>query len=384
MNVSKDIRYIGVNDHAIDLFEGQYTVPNGMAYNSYVILDEKVAVMDTVDQNFGDEWLKNLEEELEGRKPDYLIVQHMEPDHSANIARFMEVYPETFVIASRMAFTMMKGYFGNDYADRRIAVGEGDKLSLGRHKLTFITAPMVHWPEVIMTYDATDKVLFSADAFGKFGALDVEEDWACEARRYYIGIVGKYGQQVQALLAKAAGLDIQMICPLHGPVLTENLGYYINLYDIWSSYRPEDEGVLIAYTSIYGHTKAAVELLAEKLKEKGGPKVAVADLARDDMAEAVEDAFRYSKLVLATTTYNADVFPYMKEFIHHLTERNYQNRTVGLIESGSWAPQAAKVMTKMLEESKGITFTDTTVKILCAMNEENKQQINALAEELVK
>jgi len=384
MNVSKDIRYIGVNDHAIDLFEGQYTVPNGMAYNSYVILDEKVAVMDTVDQNFGDEWLKNLEEALEGRKPDYLIVQHMEPDHSANIARFMEVYPETFVIASRMAFTMMKGYFGNDYADRRIAVGEGDKLSLGRHKLTFITAPMVHWPEVIMTYDATDKVLFSADAFGKFGALDVEEDWACEARRYYIGIVGKYGQQVQALLAKAAGLDIQMICPLHGPVLTENLGYYINLYDIWSSYRPEDEGVLIAYTSIYGHTKAAVELLAEKLKEKGCPKVAVADLARDDMAEAVEDAFRYSKLVLATTTYNADVFPYMKEFIHHLTERNYQNRTVGLIESGSWAPQAAKVMTKMLEESKGITFTDTTVKILCAMNEENKQQINALAEELVK
>ena len=384
MNVSKDIRYIGVNDHAIDLFEGQYTVPNGMAYNSYVILDEKVAVMDTVDQNFGDEWLKNLEEALEGRKPDYLIVQHMEPDHSANIARFMEVYPEAFVIASRMAFSMMKGYFGQDYADRRIAVGEGDKLSLGRHKLTFVTAPMVHWPEVIMTYDATDKVLFSADAFGKFGALDVEEDWACEARRYYIGIVGKYGQQVQALLAKAAGLDIQMICPLHGPVLTENLGYYINLYDIWSSYRPEDEGVLIAYTSIYGHTKAAVELLAEKLKEKGCPKVAVADLARDDMAEAVEDAFRYSKLVLATTTYNADVFPYMKEFIHHLTERNYQNRTVGLIESGSWAPQAAKVMTKMLEESKGITFTDTTVKILCAMNEENKQQINALAEELVK
>jgi len=384
MNVSKDIRYIGVNDHEIDLFEGQYTVPNGMAYNSYVILDEKVAVMDTVDQNFGDEWLKNLEEALEGRKPDYLIVQHMEPDHSANIARFMEVYPEAFVIASRMAFSMMKGYFGQDYADRRIAVGEGDKLSLGRHKLTFVTAPMVHWPEVIMTYDATDKVLFSADAFGKFGALDVEEDWACEARRYYIGIVGKYGQQVQALLAKAAGLDIQMICPLHGPVLTENLGYYINLYDIWSSYRPEDEGVLIAYTSIYGHTKAAVELLAEKLKEKGCPKVAVADLARDDMAEAVEDAFRYSKLVLATTTYNADVFPYMKEFIHHLTERNYQNRTVGLIESGSWAPQAAKVMTKMLEESKGITFTDTTVKILCAMNEENKQQINALAEELVK
>ena len=384
MKVSKDIRYIGVNDHAIDLFEGQYIVPNGMAYNSYVILDEKIAVMDTVDQNFGDEWLQKLEAELGGRKPDYLIVQHMEPDHSANIARFMEVYPEAMVVASRMAFTMMKGYFGEDYADRRLIVGEGDKLSLGAHKLTFVTAAMVHWPEVIMTYDSTDKVLFSADAFGKFGALDVEEDWACEARRYYIGIVGKYGPQVQALLAKAAGLDIQIICPLHGPVLTENLGYYINLYDIWSSYRPEDEGVLIAYTSIYGHTKDAVELLAEKLKEKGCPKVAMADLARDDMAEAVEDAFRYSKMVLATTTYNGDIFPFMKEFIHHLTERNYQNRMVGMIENGSWAPQAAKIMTRMLEESKNLTFAETTVKIMCAMNEMNKQQIEALADELVK
>jgi len=384
MKVSKDIRYIGVNDHAVDLFEGQYIVPNGMAYNSYVILDEKIAVMDTVDRNFGDEWIEKLEAELGGRKPDYLIVQHMEPDHSANIARFMEVYPEAMVIASRMAFTMMKGYFGEDYANRRLIVGEGDKLSLGEHKLTFVTAAMVHWPEVIMTYDSTDKVLFSADAFGKFGALDVEEDWACEARRYYIGIVGKYGPQVQALLAKASGLDIQIICPLHGPVLTENLGYYINLYDIWSSYRPEDEGVLIAYTSIYGHTKDAVELLAEKLKEKGCPKVAVADLARDDMAEAVEDAFRYSKMVLATTTYNGDIFPFMKEFIHHLTERNYQNRMVGMIENGSWAPQAAKIMTKMLAESKNLTFAETTVKIMCAMNEMNKQQIEALADELVK
>ena len=384
MEVSKDIRYIGVNDHAIDLFEGQYIVPNGMAYNSYVILDEKIAVMDTVDRNFGDEWLQKLEAELGGRKPDYLIVQHMEPDHSANIARFMAEYPEAMVVASRMAFTMMKGYFGEDYTDRRLIVGEGDKLSLGAHKLTFVTAAMVHWPEVIMTYDSTDKVLFSADAFGKFGALDVEEDWACEARRYYIGIVGKYGPQVQALLAKASGLDIQIICPLHGPVLTENLGYYINLYDIWSSYRPEDEGVLIAYTSIYGHIKDAVELLAEKLKEKGCPKVAVADLARDDMAEAVEDAFRYSKMVLATTTYNGDIFPFMKEFIHHLTERNYQNRMVGMIENGSWAPQAAKIMTKMLEGSKNLTFAETTVKIMCAMNEMNKQQIEALADELVK
>ena len=384
MTVSSDIKYIGVNDHKIDLFEGQYIVPNGMAYNSYVILDEKIAVVDSVDQNFGDEWLEKLEEVLEGRRPDYLIVQHMEPDHSAYIVKFMEIYPDAVVIASRMAFTMMKNYFGTDYAERRIAVGEGDQLSLGKHKLTFVTAPMVHWPEVIMTYDAADQVLFSADAFGKFGALDREEDWACEARRYYIGIVGKYGQQVQALLAKATGLDIKTICPLHGPVLTENLGYYMNLYDTWSSYRAEDDGVLIAYTSIYGHTREAAELLAEKLKEKGCPKVTLIDLARCDMAEAVESAFRYSRLVLATTTYNGDIFPFMKEFLHHLTERTYRNRTVGLIESGSWAPQAAKIMRNMLAESKDLTFTDTTVKIVCAMNEENKQQIEAMADELTR
>lgn len=384
MTVSSDIKYIGVNDHKIDLFEGQYIVPNGMAYNSYVILDEKIAVVDSVDQNFGDEWLEKLEEVLEGRRPDYLIVQHMEPDHSAYIVKFMEIYPDAVVIASRMAFTMMKNYFGTDYAERRIAVGEGDQLSLGKHKLTFVTAPMVHWPEVIMTYDAVDQVLFSADAFGKFGALDREEDWACEARRYYIGIVGKYGQQVQALLAKATGLDIKTICPLHGPVLTENLGYYMNLYDTWSSYRAENEGVLIAYTSIYGHTREAAELLAEKLKEKGCPKVTLIDLARCDMAEAVESAFRYSRLVLATTTYNGDIFPFMKEFLHHLTERTYRNRTVGLIESGSWAPQAAKIMRNMLAESKDLTFTDTTVKIVCAMNEENKQQIEAMADELTR
>ena len=384
MTVSSDIKYIGVNDHKIDLFEGQYIEPNGMAYNSYVILDEKIAVVDSVDQNFGDEWLEKLEEVLEGRRPDYLIVQHMEPDHSAYIVKFMEIYPDAVVIASRMAFTMMKNYFGTDYAERRIAVGEGDQLSLGKHKLTFVTAPMVHWPEVIMTYDAADQVLFSADAFGKFGALDREEDWACEARRYYIGIVGKYGQQVQALLAKATGLDIKTICPLHGPVLTENLGYYMNLYDTWSSYRAENEGVLIAYTSIYGHTREAAELLAEKLKEKGCPKVTLIDLARCDMAEAVESAFRYSRLVLATTTYNGDIFPFMKEFLHHLTERTYRNRTVGLIESGSWAPQAAKIMRNMLAESKDLTFTDTTVKIVCAMNEENKQQIEAMADELTR
>lgn len=384
MTVSSDIKYIGVNDHKIDLFEGQYIVPNGMAYNSYVILDEKIAVVDSVDQNFGDEWLEKLEEVLEGRRPDYLIVQHMEPDHSAYIVKFMEIYPDAVVIASRMAFTMMKNYFGTDYAERRIAVGEGDQLSLGKHKLTFVTAPMVHWPEVIMTYDAADQVLFSADAFGKFGALDREEDWACEARRYYIGIVGKYGQQVQALLAKATGLDIKTICPLHGPVLTENLGYYMNLYDTWSSYRAENEGVLIAYTSIYGHTRETAELLAEKLKEKGCPKVTLIDLARCDMAEAVESAFRYSRLVLATTTYNGDIFPFMKEFLHHLTERTYRNRTVGLIESGSWAPQAAKIMRNMLAESKDLTFTDTTVKIVCAMNEENKQQIEAMADELTR
>jgi len=383
MFITNDIKYIGVNDHQVDLFEGQYDVPNGMAYNSYVILDEKVAVMDTVDQNFGEEWLGNLEAVLEGRKPDYLVVHHMEPDHSANIDVFLNRYPEVTVVSSAKAFTMMKQFFGTDYADRRIVVGEGDTLSLGKHVLTFVTAPMVHWPEVIVSYDSADKVLFSADGFGKFGALDVEEDWACEARRYYIGIVGKYGAQVQALLKKAAGLDIAIICPLHGPVLTENLGYYINLYDIWSSYRVESDGIVIAYTSVYGNTKKAVELLAQKLEAKG-QKVTVADLARDDMAEAVEDAFRYGKIVLATTTYNGDIFPFMKEFIHHLTERNFQNRTVGLIENGSWAPTAARIMKKMLENSKNLTFTDTTVKIFSAMNEKNLAEIDALVEELTK
>ena len=381
MFVTNDIKYIGVNDHQVDLFEGQYVVPNGMAYNSYVILDEKVAVMDTVDQNFGEEWLGNLEAVLEGRKPDYLVVQHMEPDHSANIDVFLNRYPEAVVVASAKAFAMMKNFFGTDYADRRIVVGEGDTLSLGKHTLTFVTAPMVHWPEVIVTYDSYDKVLFSADGFGKFGALDVEEDWACEARRYYIGIVGKYGPQVQALLKKAAGLDIAIIAPLHGPVLKENLGYYINLYDIWSSYRVESDGIVIAYTSIYGNTKKAVQLLAEKLEAKG-QKVSVTDLARDDMAEAVEDAFRYGKLVLATTTYNGDIFPFMKEYIHHLTERNFQNRTIALMENGSWAPVAAKIMRKMLEGSKNLTFTNTVVKILSAVSEENLAQLDAMAEEL--
>ena len=383
MTITKDIRYIGVNDHQVDLFEGQYDVPNGMAYNSYVILDEKIAVMDTVDANFGEEWLGNLAAVLEGRKPDYLVVQHMEPDHSANIDVFLKAYPEATVVASAKAFTMMNQFFGTDYADRRVVVGEGDTLSLGKHILTFVTAPMVHWPEVIVTYDSYDKVLFSADGFGKFGALDVEEDWACEARRYYIGIVGKYGTQVQALLKKAAGLDIAIICPLHGPVLTENLGYYINLYDIWSSYKIEKEGVVVAYTSIYGNTKKAAELVAQKLEAKG-IKVALNDLARCDIHEAVEDAFKYSKLVLATSTYNGDIFPFMKEYIHHLTERNYQNRTVGLIENGSWAPQAAKVMKKMLEGSKNLTFTDTTVKIFSAMNGKNLEEIDALVEELSK
>ena len=383
MTITNDIRYIGVNDHQVDLFEGQYDVPNGMSYNSYVILDEKVAVMDTVDIHFTQEWLKNLEAELDGRKPDYLVVHHMEPDHSASIDIFLNTYPEATVVSSAKAFAMMKNFFGTDYADRRIVVGEGDTLSLGKHALTFVTAPMVHWPEVIVSYDSCDKVLFSADGFGKFGALDVEEDWACEARRYYIGIVGKYGPQVQALLKKAAGLDIAIICPLHGPVLTENLGYYINLYDIWSSYRVESEGIVIAYTSIYGNTKAAAELLAKKLEEKGR-KVALNDLARCDMHEAVEDAFRYGKLVLATSTYNGDIFPFMKEYIHHLTERNYQNRTVGLMENGSWAPVAAKVMRKMLENSKNLTFTDTTVKILSALNADSIAQIDALAEELCR
>ncbi|MBE6949683.1 MAG: MBL fold metallo-hydrolase [Ruminococcaceae bacterium] len=384
MRISNDIKYIGVNDHKVDLFEGQYVVPNGMAYNSYAIIDEKIAIMDTVDKNFTHEWLDNIQQTLDGRKPDYLVVQHMEPDHSANIANFLRVYPDAVVVSSAKAFAMMKNFFGTDYADRRIVVGEGDTLSLGKHVLTFVTAPMVHWPEVIVTYDSYDKVLFSADGFGKFGALDVEEDWACEARRYYIGIVGKYGPQVQALLKKAAGLDIQIICPLHGPILTENLGYYINLYDIWSSYRVESEGIVIAYTSVYGNTKAAVELLAEKLKEKGCPKVVVNDLARCDMAEAVEDAFRYGKLVLATTTYNADIFPFMKEFIHHLTERNFQGRTIGLIENGSWAPMAAKIMKNMLAGSKNLHFTDTTVKILSALNDDSRAQIEAMANELCR
>ena len=382
MKLAKDIVYVGVNDHDIDLFEGQYVVPNGMAYNSYVIQDEKVAVMDTVDIRFGHEWLDNIQEATHDREPDYLIVQHMEPDHSANIANFMKVYPNTQIVSSAKAFTMMQQFFGTDFEDRRVIVGEGDTLTLGKHTLTFVTAPMVHWPEVIVTYDSYDKVLFSADGFGKFGALDVEEDWACEARRYYIGIVGKYGAQVQNLLKKAAGLDIQIICPLHGPILTENLGYYINLYQTWSSYTAESEGILIAYTSVYGNTKKAVEFLAEQLKAKGCPKVVVTDLARSDMAEAVEDAFRYNKLVLATTTYNAEIFPFMREFIHHLTERNYQNRTVALMENGTWAPMAAKVMRQMLEGSKKLTFADTTVHIMSALNEESRQQIEQLSDEL--
>ena len=384
MFITNDIKYLGVNDHKVDLFEGQYVVPRGMAYNSYAIMDEKVAIMDTVDQNFTHEWLDNVQRTLGGRHPDYLVVQHMEPDHSANVANFLKVYPQAKVVSSAKAFMMMKNYFGDDYSDRRVVVAEGDTLCLGRHTLTFVTAPMVHWPEVIVTYDSCDKVLFSADGFGKFGALDVEEDWAGEARRYYIGIVGKYGPQVQALLKKASKLDIAAICPLHGPVLTENLGYYLNLYNIWSSYRVESEGVVIAYTSVYGHTKAAVELLAQKLQAKGCPKVVVHDLARGDMAEAVADAFRYGKLVLATTTYNADVYPFMKEFIHHLTERDFQNRTVALMENGSWAPLAAKVMRSMLEGSKNLTFTDTTVRILSALNDESKQQVEALAQELCK
>ncbi len=384
MTITKDIRYIGVNDHQVDLFEGQYVVPNGMAYNSYAIMDEKIAIMDTVDKNFGQQWLANIEATLEGRQPDYLVVHHMEPDHSACIDLFLNRYPQATVVSSAKAFVMMKQFFGTDYADRRLVVGEGDTLNLGKHVLTFVTAPMVHWPAVIVSYDAYDKVLFSADGFGKFGALDSEEDWACEARRYYIGIVGKYGPQVQALLKKAAGLDIAVICPLHGPILTENLGYYINLYDIWSSYRVESEGVLIAYSSVYGNTRAGAELLAEKLTEKGCPKVVVTDLARDDMAEAVEDAFRYGKLVLASPTYNADVFPFTKEFIHHLTERNYQNRTVAFMENGSWAPTAAKVMKKMLEGSKNLTFTENTVKIFSALSDDSRAQIEALAEELCK
>ena len=384
MFITNDIRYVGVNDHQVDLFEGQYKVPGGMAYNSYVILDEKIAIMDTVDKNFTHEWLDNIQSALGGRKPDYLVVQHMEPDHAANVGNFMKLYPETTIVSSAKAFNMMGPFFGTSYEDRRIVVGEGDTLSLGKHTLAFVAAPMVHWPEVIVTYDVLDKVLFSADGFGKFGALDVDEPWDDEARRYYIGIVGKYGAQVQALLKKAATLDIQTICPLHGPVLKENLGHYIRLYDLWSSYTVETEGVVIAYTSVYGNTKAAVEKLADKLRANGCPKVIVHDLARCDMAQAVADAFRYSKLVLATTTYNADVFPFMKEFIHHLTERNFRNRTVALMENGSWAPLAAKVMRKMLEECRNLTFTETTVRILSALNETSAKQVDALANELSK
>ena len=382
MNVTKDIRYIGVNDYKIDLFEGQYIVPNGMAYNSYVIIDSKIAVMDTVDRNFTHEWLNNLEDALEGRKPDYLIVQHMEPDHSANIKNFMNNYPDATIVSSAKAFNMMKNFFGTAFEDRQIVIKEGDTLELGTHTLNFVAAPMVHWPEVMVTYDSTDKVLFSADGFGKFGALDVDEDWACEARRYYIGIVGKYGAQVQNLLKKASKLDIQIICPLHGPILKENLGYYLDLYNTWSSYSVESDGIMIAYTSVYGNTKKAVDILAEKLRIKGCPKVAVNDLARCDMAEAVEDAFRYGRIVLATTTYNAEIFPFMREFINHLTERNFQNKTIGLIENGSWAPLAAKTMRKMLEGCKNITYTDTTVKIMSALNDESSEQLEKLADEL--
>lgn len=384
MEITNDIKYVGVNDHEVDLFEGQYVVENGMAYNSYVILDEKTAVMDTVDARFTHEWLDNVQAALGSRKPDYLIIQHMEPDHSANIANFMQVYKDTAIVSSEKAFVMMKQFFGTDFEDRQIVIKEGDSLSLGKHELAFVAAPMVHWPEVMVTYDSYDKVLFSADGFGKFGALDVEEDWACEARRYYIGIVGKYGSQVQNLLKKAAGLDIRIICPLHGPVLTENLGYYLGLYQTWSSYSVETEGIMIAYTSVYGNTKKAVETLAAKLTAKGCPKVVVTDLAREDMAEAVEDAFRYGKLVLATTTYNADIFPFMREFINHLTERSYQNRIVGLIENGSWAPMAARTMKKMLEGCKKLTFTKTTVQIKSALNDDSNAQLEALAEELCR
>ncbi len=382
MKITNDIQYIGVNDHKVDLFEGQYVVENGMSYNSYLIKDEKIAVMDTVDIHFTEEWLDNVKQALDGHRPDYLIIQHMEPDHSASIARFMERYRETKIVATAKAFVMMKQFFGTDFGDCKITVGEGDTLSLGKHTLTFVTAPMVHWPEVMVTYDSQDKVLFSADGFGKFGALDVEEDWACEARRYYIGIVGKYGAQVQALLKKASRLDIEIICPLHGPVLTDDLSDYLKLYHTWSSYAVETDGILIAYTSVYGNTKKAVELLADKLREKGCPNVVVTDLARCDMAEAVEDAFRYGKLVLATTTYNNSIFPFMREFINHLTERNFQNRTVGFIENGTWAPVAAKTMRQMLDGCKQLTYTDTVVQIKSALSEESLAQLEALADEL--
>ena len=384
INVTKDVKYVGVNDHDVDLFEGQYLVPNGMAYNSYVILDEKTVVIDTVDRHFTHQWLDNVAAVLGGRKPDYLLIQHMEPDHAGNIDNFMKIYTDTIIVASAKAFSMMNQFFGTDYADRRVVVSEGDTLALGRHTLTFVTAPMVHWPEVIVSYDDVDKVLFSADGFGKFGALDVEEEWDGEARRYYIGIVGKYGDQVQRLLKKAAGLDIQIICPTHGPVLTENLGHYLGLYDTWSSYRAESDGILIAYTSVYGHTQEAVQLLANSLKAKNCPKVVVTDLARDDMAQAVADAFRYGRVVLATTTYNADIFPFMRTFINHLTERNFQNRTVALLENGSWAPQAAKTMKNMLEGCKNLSFTRQTVRIQSALDAESRKQIEDLADELCK
>ena len=384
MKITEDILYVGVNDRNIDLFEGQYIVPEGMAYNSYIISDGKVAVMDSVDSNFVDEWLGNIDNALEGREPDYIVVQHMEPDHSAGIKAFMEKYKNAKVVSSAKAFPMMKNFFGTDFEDRRIVVGENDKLELGSHTLNFITAPMVHWPEVIVTYDSKDKVLFSADGFGKFGALDADEDWACEARRYYIGIVGKYGAQVQALLKKASALDIQIICPLHGPVLSENLGYYIDLYNTWSGYKTESEGVVVAYTSVYGNTKKAAAYLEEKLLENGCPKVVSFDLARNDMAECVEDAFRYGKIVFATTTYNGDVFPFMRNFIETLTEHNFQNKTVAFIENGSWAPTAARVMKGMLEKSKNLTYCENDVKIISAMNEESRAQIDALASELCK
>ena len=383
MKVTNDIKYIGVNDHQIDLFEGQYIVPNGMAYNSYVIMDEKIAVMDSVETGFTKEWMENIQNVLGGRTPDYLIVHHMEPDHSANIVNFINQYPDVKIVASARAFTMMNNFFRIDFAEKQMVVGEGDILSLGKHQLSFLMAPMVHWPEVMMTYDSADKVLFSADAFGKFGALDVEEDWACEARRYYIGIVGKYGVQVQNVLKKVSKLDVQTICPLHGPVLSENLEYYFNLYQVWSGYQPEEEGIMIAYTSVYGNTKKAALLLAEQLKTKGNIKVVINDLARCDMAEAVEDAFRYSKIVFATTTYNGEIFPFMREFIQHLTERNFGNRTVAFIKNGSWAPMAARVMKGMFEKSKNINYTVTTVKIMSALNEESIAQINALADELL-
>ena len=383
MKISNDILYVGVNDHEIDLFEGQYVVPNGMAYNSYLIVDEKVAVMDSVDKGFTAEWLDNIDKALDGKAPDYLVVQHMEPDHSGSVVAFMDKYPNATIVSNSKSFVMMKQFFGTEFSERRMAVGEGDTLTLGAHTLTFVTAPMVHWPEVIVTYDNKDKVLFSADAFGKFGALDVEEDWACEARRYYFGIVGKYGVQVQGLLKKASALDIQTICPLHGPILTENLEYHLNLYNIWSSFGVEAEGVFIAYTSVYGNTKKAVELLADKLKELGCPKVSTCDLAREDMAEAVEDAFKYGKLILATTTYNGDIFPFMRTFIDALTERGYQNRQIGFMENGTWAPMATKIMKGMLEGGKNLTFAESNVKIRSAVNEANLAEIEALAKEFL-